>query len=163
MHPMNLADIGRLVHDRRQALGLSQARLARLSGLSRATINQLETGSIKDLGATKLIALLDLLGMALDAGTKPRHARALHLASQTASVSYQTRLQPSALAAALTDGELPGPITPHVATLLDEAPLPLIVAAVEEAASAGHLPPKTVWKHVLQWAKDLGSPRQAWA
>jgi hypothetical protein len=33
-----------------------------MSGLSRATINQLETGSLVDLGATKLIALLDLVG-----------------------------------------------------------------------------------------------------
>jgi transcriptional regulator with XRE-family HTH domain len=59
---MNLVSIGALVKHRRQALGLSQARLARLGGLSRATINQLETGSIEDLGGAKLFALLDLLG-----------------------------------------------------------------------------------------------------
>jgi transcriptional regulator with XRE-family HTH domain len=72
---MNLADIGQLVHERRQALGLSQARLALMSGLSRATINQLETGSLVDLGAAKLIALLDLVGLNLAAGT---HARVMH-------------------------------------------------------------------------------------
>ena len=56
---MNLAEIGPLVQRRRQALGLSQARLAKLAGLSRATINQLETGTLVDLGAAKLFGLLD--------------------------------------------------------------------------------------------------------
>ena len=60
---MNLNSIGQIVQRRRQALGLSQARLAKLSGLSRATINQLETGTLVDLGASKLIVLLDLLGI----------------------------------------------------------------------------------------------------
>jgi transcriptional regulator with XRE-family HTH domain len=67
---MNLADIGQLVQTRRDALGLSQARLARLAGLSRATINQLENGNLVDLGAAKLMALLDLLGM--DLAAQPR-------------------------------------------------------------------------------------------
>jgi biotin operon repressor len=36
---MNLADIGHIVHTRRTALGLSQARLAAMSGLSRTTVH----------------------------------------------------------------------------------------------------------------------------
>jgi transcriptional regulator with XRE-family HTH domain len=143
---MNLADIGQLVHGRRQALGLSQARLALMSGLSRATINQLETGS-----------LVDLVGLNLDAGTRKGHAHALQSVSQSASVSYKTLLDPAALAAALVDGALPKGITPHIATLLDEVPLSLIVAAVEEVASQSSKPPKLLWKHVFHWAKDLHS------
>lgn len=50
--------IGQLVQTRREALGLSQARLALLAGLSRATINPLENGSLVDLGAAKLLALI---------------------------------------------------------------------------------------------------------
>ena len=160
---MNLADIGQLVHARRTALGLSQARLATMSGLSRATINQLETGSLVDLGAAKLIALLDLVGISLDAGTPKGHQGALQSVSQSASVSYKTLLSPAALAAAMVDGALPKGITPHVATLLDEAPMSLIVAAVEEAASASNMSPKILWKHVFHWAKDLHSPRGVWA
>ena len=160
---MNLSDIGRLVHQRRQLLGLSQDRLAKLSGLSRATVNQLESGSLKDLGAAKLIALLNLLGLQLDATERTGQRSALHLVSQTASVSYQTALDPNALAAALVDGHLPEAITPQVATLLDEAPLPLIVAAVEEVAANARQPAKTLWKHVLRWAHDLHSPRPVWA
>jgi transcriptional regulator with XRE-family HTH domain len=160
---MNLADIGQLVHTRRKALGLSQARLAALSGLSRATINQLETGSLVDLGASKLIALLDLVGINLNAGTRKGHQRALQSVSRSASVSYKTLLDPAALAAALVDGALPERWTPQIATLLDEAPLSLIVAAVEEVASASSMSPKLLWKHVFHWANDLHSPRGVWA
>ena len=160
---MNLADIGQLVHARRTALGLSQARLATLSGLSRATINQLETGSLVDLGAAKLIALLDLVGMNLDAGARTGRPGALQSVSQTASVSYKTLLAPAALAAALVDGALPKQLTPHIATMLDEAPLSLIVAAVEEVASSSCRNPKLLWKHVFHWAKELQSPRGVWA
>ena len=160
---MNLADIGQLVHARRTALGLSQARLATMSGLSRATINQLEGGSLVDLGAAKLIALLDLVGINLDALARKGQQGALQSVSQSASVSYKTSLNPSDLAAAMVDGALPKGITPHVATLLDEAPMSLIVAAVEEVASASSMNPKLLWKHVFHWAKDLHSPRSVWA
>ena len=160
---MNLADIGQLVHARRTALGLSQARLATMSGLSRATINQLEGGSLVDLGAAKLIALLDLVGINLDAGTRKGHQGALQSVSHSASVSYRTVLNPDALAAAMVDGALPAGITPHVATLLDEAPLSLIVAAVEEVASSNSMSPKLLWQHLFNWAKDLQSPRGVWA
>ncbi len=82
---MNLADIGRLVHGHRQALGFS-----------RASINQLETGTLIDLGAAKLIALLDLVGLNLNAGTRKGQEHALQSVSQSASVSYKTLLDPAA-------------------------------------------------------------------
>ena len=85
------------------------------------------------------------------------------LLSQTASVSYRHALQPTELAQALALGELPEAIAPHIATLLDEAPLPLILAAVEQVAQTTHTPPKTLWKHLLQWAQALQSPTPAWA
>ena len=160
---MNLMSIGQLVQRRRQALGLSQERLAKLGGLSRATINQLETGTLVDLGAYKLIGLLDLLGLDLDAHERPCRHNALTLASQTASVSYKQVLEPQALAAALVDGQLPAQWKPQVATLLDEAPLPIIVGLVEEVARKSSCSAKTLWKHLLHWAHELKSPRQVWA
>jgi transcriptional regulator with XRE-family HTH domain len=159
---MNLAEIGQRIRERREALGLSQDRLAKLGGLSRVTVNQLETGAIGELGVTKLLALLDLLGLTLDASTRPERKHALQMASRTASVSYKTSLEPGVLARALADGMLPAAITPHVATLLDEAPLSIIVSAIEEAASRHHVPPKQIWRHLIQWAHDLQSPRQVW-
>lgn len=159
---MNLAEIGHLLRARRTALGLSQARLAAMSGLSRATIIQLESGSLVDLGAAKLIALLDLVGICLEAGTRKGQAHALQSVSQTASVSYKSVLDPHAFAAALVDGALPEHLTAHVATLLDEAPLSLIVAAVEEIAAKYKSAPKLLWKHLIAWAHALHSPRGVW-
>ena len=159
---MNLADIGLLVQARREALGLSQARLARLSGLSRATINQLENGSLIDLGTHRLLGLLHLLGLDLTAQARPPRTQALALLSQTASVSYKAALAPDALAQALVSGELPDALWPQVSTLLDEAPLSLIVSGVEEVAQRTHIPPKTLWKNLTSWAQTLRSPRAAW-
>ena len=159
---MNLADIGLIVRTRREALGLSQARLARLSGLSRATINQLENGSLVDLGTHRLLGLLHLLGMDLTAQTHTPRTQALALLSQTASVSYKTALMPDALAQALVSGELPDALLPQVSTLIDEAPLPLIVSGLEEVAQRTHTPPTTLWKNLTAWAQALQSPRTAW-
>ncbi|PUE34211.1 helix-turn-helix transcriptional regulator [Limnohabitans sp. Hippo3] len=159
---MNLTDIGLLIQTRREALGLSQARLARLSGLSRATINQLENGSLVDLGTHRLLGLLHLLGMDLTAQTRTPRTQALALLSQTTSVSYKTALMPDALAQALISGELPDALLPQVSTLLDEAPLPLIVSGLEEVAQRTHTPPKTLWKNLTAWAQALQSPRTAW-
>ena len=83
--------------------------------------------------------------------------------SQTASVSYKQALSPSVLADALVAGQLPPALVPQVATLLDEAPLPLIVAGVAEVAERTQTPPKTLWKHLTTWAQALRLPRTAWA
>lgn len=160
---MDLHDLGLQVRARREALGLSQQRLARLAGLSRATINQLETGALKDLGVAKLAALVELLGMRLEASAQPPQRRGLLMASRTASVSYRTPLQAGQLAQALATGELPAAWVPHVATLLDEAPLPLLVSAVEEAAERSKVPPRRIWSHLERWAQQMRSPRRAWA
>jgi transcriptional regulator with XRE-family HTH domain len=159
---MNLQHIGSLVKERRQETGLSQGRLARLSGLSRATINQLEAGTIQELGATKLIGLLDLLGVTLETSQIQRSRNALKLVSQTASVSYKNTLDSAALAQALVAGEMPTSMLPHIATLLDEAPLPLIVGAIEEIANDYKLPPKSLWKNMSKWAEQLKSNREIW-
>jgi len=163
MSSIHLDEIGVLVRQRREALGLSQARLARLAGLSRATVNQLETGVIVDLGVSKLMQLLDLLGISLRAEHPTHPSRGLDAISRTASVSYRQSLTPAQLAKALASGELPSKWLPHVSTMLDEAPAKFIVAAVEEAARVQGVPAKTVWQHVLRWAHELKSPRAAWA
>jgi transcriptional regulator with XRE-family HTH domain len=160
---MNLLEIGHLVRERRAALGLSQDRLARLSDLSRATVNQLENGSLADLGVAKLAHLLDLLGLRLEAGAREAPAHGLRMACRTASVSYRTALDSRRLADALASGELPVDFIAHVSTLLDEAPLPVVVGAVEEAARLRDVPPKRIWQHLARWAHELRSPRPAWA
>jgi transcriptional regulator with XRE-family HTH domain len=159
---MNLREIGLRLHERRDALGLSQARLAKLAGLSRATVNQLETGTLVDLGVVKLAALMDLVGLRLEASARAPSRRGLLMASRTASVSYKTPLAAGQLAKALATGDLPAALVPQVATLLDEAPLALVVSAVEEAAARAQVLPKHIWPHLARWARELNSPRQVW-
>src|SRR5882762_7287221 len=146
---MNLREIGLLVRARREELGLSQERLAKLAGLSRATINQLETGTLVDLGVTKLKALTDLVGLQLEASRRVPSRHGLLMASRTASVSYKLPLDVRRLAKALATGDVPDDLMPHLATFVDEAPLPLVVSAVEEAAKRRLVPPKRIWEHVV--------------
>lgn len=160
---MNLIEIGQRIRARREALGLSQDRLAKLGGLSRVTINQLENGAIGDLGVAKLLLLLDLLGLTLATQEWDDSRSGLRMASRTASVSYRRALMPGELTEALITGVLPEEIMPHVATLLDEAPLKIIVSAVAQAAQQRHVAPKKIWRHVIKWAHALQSPRKVWA
>lgn len=160
---MNLREIGLKVVQRRTALGLSQDRLAKLCGLSRSTIHHLEKGTLNDLGAAKLLALLSLLGLNVITQEHSTKHHGLDMASKTASVSYKTKLQSSDLSHSLAFGELPLSIYPHIATLLDEAPLEIIMSAVEEAATDNHVAPKLIWRNINRWASEMHSPRSAWA
>jgi hypothetical protein len=85
------------------------------------------------------------------------------MASRTASVSYKVQLDAGQLAQALVTGDVPPDLVAHVSTFIDEAPLPLVVSAVEEAARRGGVPPKLIWRHLLRWAHELHSPRPVWA
>ncbi len=160
---MNLLDIGKHLRERRIALGLSQMRLARLAGLSRATINQLENGTLKDLSFGRLAAVLEIVGLGLDARAYPASGNGLRMASRGAGVSYRRGLEADELADALASGHAPIALEPQLATLLDEAPLPLLVRAVDEAARRAKISPVTIWRHIERWAADWRSPRRALA
>ena len=160
---MNLQELGGLVRKRREALGLSQQRLAQLAGLSRTTINLLETGRLTDLGIAKVNDLMDLVGLRLHAEFDERpQPSALLMASRSASVSYKEILTPEELLAALSTGKIPSGRNAHVASWLDEAPLKVVVSSVELASKKTAVPPKQLWKHVSAWAREFNSPRQAW-
>jgi transcriptional regulator with XRE-family HTH domain len=161
---MNLQEIGKLIRARREVLGLSQHRLARLAGLSRTTINLLETGSLADLGIAKVTELLDLLGLVFDAHQSDHpNFNAIRMASKTASVSYKESLTPNELILALATGEIPANRAAHFSTLMDEAPLSLIVSSVEMAALKTTVPTKQIWKHISHWTREFQSPRKCWA
>ena len=160
---MVLSDIGHAVRARRLELGLSQARLAHLSGLSRQTLVGLEGGTLNDLGVNRMAQVLAVLGL----GVPPlstqarRKKRGLWMAAKTASVSHADELAPEALARALASGAVPPPFAPHLTHLLDEAPVPLVVMAVEEAAERSQVPPGRVWRNVAKLAGDLAIHRKA--
>jgi transcriptional regulator with XRE-family HTH domain len=160
---MILSDIGHAVRARRTELGLSQAQLAHLSGLSRQTLVGLENGTLNDLGINRVAQVLAVLGLdapPLSTQTR-RKKRGLWMAAKTASVSYARELVPETLAQALVSGDVPSPFAPHLAHLLDEAPVPTVVMAVEEAAAHAHLPPRQVWRNVAKLAQSLSVHRQA--
>lgn len=161
---MNLSELGSLVRARREALGLSQQRLAQMAGLSRTTINCLETGKLTDLGIAKVYELLEVIGLSLYAEVhKHPHSNAAWMASRTASVSYRDPMTPEELLQALSTGRIPLGREAHLATLIDEAPLSLLVSSVEMAAQQSAVPAKHIWKHVSEWARTFHSPRKAWA
>ena len=62
---MNLNEIGQALKAARQKAGLTQSELAHPLGMSRATISAIESGRCEEIGATKLAALLDLVGLEL--------------------------------------------------------------------------------------------------
>ena len=110
---MNLFEIGALVQNRRELLELTQIQLARIFGLSRATVKQLEGGTLKELGVTKLLVLFDLLGLEMIIRQPKQLRHALQIASQSASVSYKTVMQPKELQTALVSGVVPASLVAH--------------------------------------------------
>ena len=136
--------------------------MASLSGLSRTTINLLESNSLNDLGMAKGLHLLAVLGIELQARPLGRPKNALIMASRSSSVSYKETISAQELADALTSGTIPPNRRAHLATLIDELPISMLVCAVEEAANHANMAPKKIWRHLSRWAKDFQSPRRAW-
>lgn len=88
---------------------------------------------------------------------KPR--RWLWMAAQTSSVRYRGLLTPELLLEILTTGEVPRGFASHVLHLLEEAPIQIVVLAVEQAAQQSGLPITTIWRNVAQIADELQSQR----
>ncbi|MFM0265479.1 helix-turn-helix domain-containing protein [Paraburkholderia sediminicola] len=158
---MQLYEIGQAVAKRRAELDLTQAQLAKLAGLSRFTVNQLETGNVKDLGINKLIPLLSVLGIELTAKARPEQ-KGLFKASVSANVSYKGHLTETLLANALATGKIPPGYESQVSVILDEVPVPVVVKAVEEAAKSSGTQARKIWKNLATWSKDLHLYRRVW-
>lgn len=158
---MDLAGIGREVHNKRVETGLLQEHVAKFSGLSRVTINQLENGTLNDLGYSKLNSVLEILGLHMATSHSSGLTSALKIAARSASTSYRDILTPELLAAALRSGDAPVQFQPHLMTLLEEVPLPVVVKAVAEAATPA-VPAKKIMKHIGAWAKQWKVRREVW-
>ncbi|TFW09465.1 XRE family transcriptional regulator [Oxalobacteraceae bacterium OM1] len=163
---MTIQRIGKEVHDRRQAVGLTQARLAKLADLSRQTVQRLEAGTIQDLSFQRLAKLLSVLGLSFDAPSTAarKNKRGLWMAAKTSSVSYRRELGSEQLERALTSGQVPSGLESNLLHFLDEAPVEIVVMAVEEAAQRQSDNPAKVWANVARLAKALGANRSdLWA
>lgn len=162
-------ELSQAVRTRRREIGLSQKALARMAGLSRTTVIQVEGGTIKDLSLTRTAAILEVLGLGLT--ISPAHPRLhpvasrvkpLELAARTASVSYARPLTTDALGQALVSGEVELPYEPHVATLLEEAPVSLLANAVEQIHTDFGVSRETVWANMRHLAMRFKTVRELW-
>jgi transcriptional regulator with XRE-family HTH domain len=60
-----LFKIGQHIRQERIKRRMSQEKLASLLGMSRATISQIETGTVREIGCRKLIRILDVFDLEL--------------------------------------------------------------------------------------------------
>jgi transcriptional regulator with XRE-family HTH domain len=159
---MNLVNIGKTIQSCRLQKGLSQDQLAKLAGLSRVTLNQLENGTLNEIGYNKLLAVLTLLE--LDLEPKPEYGpkNALLVAARSTSTSYGKILPPDTLAAILRSGRVPPQYEPHLMAFLEELPKSIAIKAVAEAASA-EAPVRKIMKHLHNWAVEWKVPNKSWA
>ena len=159
---MDIRTLGKEIKTRREATGLTQDRLAKLADLSRQTVQRLEAGTIQDLSFQRVSTLLKVLGLNFEAPTtKTRSSkRGLWMAAKTSSVSYKGELSSNMLEHALATGTVPPGFEPHIGHFLDEAPIEVVVMAVEEAAEIESMPPAAIWTHVKELANTLGSYRR---
>jgi transcriptional regulator with XRE-family HTH domain len=159
-----LTELATAVRQRRQEIGLSQQQLAELVELSRATVNELETGRLKDLSARRIERLANELGFAvgLVGARRPKDRNALEAAARIASVPYRTELPASALLDSLRDGVVPPGYIPHLRTLLQEAPVAILAELAEELQQVHQVPKQDTWKRMRMLAGVLKSDRRLW-
>ena len=60
-----LFEIGDNIRKERKLRNLSQEKMARALGMSRATISQIESGTVQEIGVRKLLRILDFLELEL--------------------------------------------------------------------------------------------------
>ena len=156
---MRIQELGSEIRRARKARGLTQAQLANVTGLSRETLNLLESGLVRDLGIRKVLAVIDHLGLSvtLQQGVRPRRPDYVRMACTSANVSVKTALTEDELIHALVTGKVPAKRAPHLRSLLDEAPAALLQALAEEAA--GWTKPGKLERNLRKLASDLGVSR----
>ena len=86
---------------------------------------------------------------------------ALAVVARSVSTSYKEVLAPAILADILRSGIAPERYAPHLMSLLDEVPLPLLSLAIDEASTAA-VPATQIRHHLGRWAKQWHVCRQVW-
>jgi transcriptional regulator with XRE-family HTH domain len=156
---MRINELGHEIRRARLARGLTQAHLASVAGLSRETLNLLESGLVRDLGVRKVFAVLEQLGLSLsvERGGASRRPDFVRMACTSASTSYRSALTENELIHALVTGKVPARREAHLRTLFDEAPLPLLRGLAAEAARWSR--PGKLEKTLHRLARSVGASR----
>lgn len=159
-----LKELGTAARQRRQDMGLSQQQLADLVELSRATVNELESGKLKDLSSHRIERVANELGFAVGlVGTRrPKDKGAFSAAARVASVPYATELPASVLLDSLQNGNVPPGYLPHLRTLLQESPVAMLADMAEELERSHGVPKPQTWKRMRILAGVLNCDRPLW-
>jgi transcriptional regulator with XRE-family HTH domain len=152
---MRLQEIGHIIRRTRLARQTTQAQLAEQAGLSRTTINQLESGVVPDLGIRKTQTVLAQLGLTLQVRLAPRRPNYVRMAIASANSGYREKLSESELVRALRTGRIPKGRRPHLRTLFEEAPAAVVRGLVDELGR--HDARERVRERALVIAKALGA------
>ncbi|MDO8767648.1 MAG: helix-turn-helix transcriptional regulator [Burkholderiaceae bacterium] len=163
------AEIGLAARTRRSDMGLSQARVADLCGLSPATVEQLENGSIGSLDWAHAVRLLSVLGLNVRV-SNPRPTKrqreggtpALEVAARSASTSYKQSLPAEGLRTALLTATYPKDFMPHVRTFLDEAHVSQIADVVEQLHHETSIHRVELWQRMRDMARAGHTTRDFW-
>lgn len=163
---MEVSQLGPLVRAQRKACGLSQKDVARLAGLSRATINYLENDPDVDIGVVKLHAVLKILGLAV-AVTPRQPSEDVELVdtalARLGTGSKANAISRDALVEAVVTGRPPLERRGALGRVLAEAPAAVLVAAVRLAVGTGDVSAKEAWRHLHGLAAALEVTGAAWA
>jgi transcriptional regulator with XRE-family HTH domain len=163
------AELSRLVKTRRLDIGLSQGAVARLCGLSRVTVNQVENGSINDLSLSRVARLLEALGLSMTfSPARPSlkdsagRLTPVERAAKSASVSYSRELPAHVLEEAVASGQVPAGFAPHINAVLEDASVQLLAELVEAVFVSRHFERNVLWANLQVMAQELGSRRELW-
>jgi transcriptional regulator with XRE-family HTH domain len=161
-----LNELATVVKQQRLDMGLSQDRLAQLSDLSRATLNDLETGKITNLSLTRAERLANVLGYGLGITgllKAKEESDALATAARTASVSFRTPIPPETLRETLLRGFVPPSYIPQLRAFLDEAPVGVLSAVAAQLERENGVSRKDTWQKMRQLAAALACTRNIWS
>jgi transcriptional regulator with XRE-family HTH domain len=157
---MRTHELGQAIRNARKARNLTQARLAATAGLSRETLNLLESGLVRDLGIRKVLAVLEALGldMTVEPTGRPRRPDYLRMACTSANVSFKTSLTEDELAHAIVTGKVPKGRAAHLRVIFDEAPLATLKGLAAEAGNWAN--PGKLQRNFERLAHSSGASRK---
>lgn len=159
---MYFEEIGHHIREARKAKGLTQAALAGATGLSRTTINQLESGAFPDIGVRKLLAILDAVGLDMVISRQLPADQAscdyLELACISANVSYRGKLAKQELAHVLVTGKVKDK-RPQLRAVFDELPSSIFDGMLRQVGA--WCPMEKLSRNVSAVAHQIHSSRRA--
>lgn len=159
---MKVAAVGSVIRAYRKASGVSQKDLAGMVGISRATLNYLESGRDIEIGAGKLLALLDLLAVPFSVPSGIDRGHDDDVLDSAARAVAGKKLPRKVVVEALATGRAPEGSDQALRSLLDDTAEPEILAIVRAVAAGSGQQPKAVWRNGRAIAKAVGSTRKVW-